>query len=306
MFKGRFSSASHLTQLAFVALLSSMLTGWAATFPLPIPTRPTSFPLKRPAITGTVVAWGENDEGQTTVPTGLSKVVAIAAGRFHTVALKNDGTVVAWGRSSQTNVPAGLSGVVAIAAGRYHTIALKNDGTVVTWGSNEGQGFTWASQTNVPMGLNEVVAIAAGRYHSLALKSNGTVVAWGGDLKGQTIVPTGLSDVVAIAGGYWHSVALKSDGTLVAWGSDKAQTAVPTGLSEVVAIASAEGHTVALKSDGTVVAWGDNTYGQTNAQIDLRDVSQSRQAGTPWRCDRTAQWWPGETTPSAKRTRKSA
>ena len=76
---------------------------------------------------GTVVAWGYNSSGQTTVPVGLRGVVAIAAGDYHTVALKQDGTVVAWGEnhSGKTRVPAGLSGVVAIAAGVGHTVALK-------------------------------------------------------------------------------------------------------------------------------------------------------------------------------------
>ena len=61
------------------------------------------------------------------MPAGLSGVVAIAAGDEHTVALKQDGTVVAWGDNGygQTKVPAGLSGVVAIAAGVGHTVALK-------------------------------------------------------------------------------------------------------------------------------------------------------------------------------------
>ncbi|MSU40953.1 MAG: hypothetical protein EXS28_04470, partial [Pedosphaera sp.] len=59
----------------------------------------------------------------------LSGVVAIAAGVYHTVALKQDGTVVAWGKNDdgQTTVPAGLSGVVAIAAGQYHTVVLRLD-----------------------------------------------------------------------------------------------------------------------------------------------------------------------------------
>jgi len=55
--------------------------------------------------------------------------------RSHTVALKSNGTVVAWGSNTdfngdvagQSTVPAGLSGVVAIAAGDYHTVALKLD-----------------------------------------------------------------------------------------------------------------------------------------------------------------------------------
>ena len=60
------------------------------------------------------------------MPADLSGVVAIAATGNHIVALKQDRTVVAWGYngSGQTTVPADLSGVVAIAAGAYHTVAL--------------------------------------------------------------------------------------------------------------------------------------------------------------------------------------
>ncbi len=124
-------------------------------------------------IAGTVVAWGDNGgflglfgDGRCAVPAGLGGVVAIAAGGYHTVALQQDGTVVAWGinSSGQTTVPAGLSGVVAIAAGVYHTVALKQDGTVVAWGGN------CSGQTTVPAGLSGVVAIAAGWYHTVALK----------------------------------------------------------------------------------------------------------------------------------------
>jgi len=260
MLQGRFSVVRLLSRFAFVALLGSVLTGWAATFPLPTPTRPTSFPLKRPAITGTVVGWGSNSSGQTSVQAGLIGVVAIAAGEGYTVALKSDGTVVAWGNNEwgQLNVPAGLNDVVAIAAGEGHTVALKSDGTLVAWGlNNEGQ-------TKIPVGLSGVVAIAAGTFHTVALKDNGTVVAWGRNAEGQTTVPSGLSGVVAIAAEY-HTVALVNDGTvdgrIVTWGGGPA---MPGGLSGVVAIAAGSGYAMALKSDGTVLGWGGISFAPMN------------------------------------------
>src|SRR6185503_3877602 len=88
----------------------------------------------------------------------LGNVVAVAAGGGHSLALKMDGTVVAWGWNSdgQVNVTAGLSDVVAIAGGYRHSVALKQDGTVVAWGANQN------GQSNVPAGLTNVVAIEAG------------------------------------------------------------------------------------------------------------------------------------------------
>jgi alpha-tubulin suppressor-like RCC1 family protein len=78
-----------------------------------------------PLIAGTVVAWGDNTDGQTTVPSGLGGVTAIAGGAYHSLALKSDGTVVAWGNPS--SVPGDLSGVTAIAAGGFHSLALKSE-----------------------------------------------------------------------------------------------------------------------------------------------------------------------------------
>ncbi|QMV44918.1 hypothetical protein FPL14_06905 [Cohnella cholangitidis] len=84
---------------------------------------------------GTVVAWGGNHQGQSTVPAGLADVVSIAAGTEHSLALKADGTVVAWGYNGggRSTVPAGLADVVSIAAGASFA-ALKADGTVVALG----------------------------------------------------------------------------------------------------------------------------------------------------------------------------
>jgi alpha-tubulin suppressor-like RCC1 family protein len=220
---------------------------------------------------GTVVGWGGFDDyGQTTIPPGLTGVVAVAAGgdfwledSAHSLALKQDGTVVAWGydHEGRITVPAGLDHVVGIDAGRTHCIALKDDGTVVTWGYNPH------GEIEPPPGLTDVVAVSAGGYHSLALKGNGTVVGWGSNFNGsqweEVSVPVGLSDVIAISAGRFHSMALRSDGTVVAWGYIlNGQTNVPAGLGGVIAISAGGFHSLALKSDGTVVAWGLNTNGQ--------------------------------------------
>jgi hypothetical protein len=220
--------------------------------------------------------------GACAVPSDLVGVTAVAAGSDFSLALKGDGTVVAWGCGfdyGECAVPVGLSGVTAIAAGHFHSMALKNDGTLVAWGC--GGGFD-SGQCTIPNGLSGVNAIAAGVSHSLALKSDGTVVAWGcGGTQdhGQCSVPNGLSGVTAIAAGSLHSLALKNDGTVVAWGCgpgfDYGQCSVPNGLTGVIAIAAAHTQSLALKSDGTVVAWGcgDFDYGQCTVPNGLSGVT---------------------------------
>ena len=78
-------------------------------------------------------------------------MVAIAAGTHHSLAIKFDGSVVAWGQNAngQTDIPASATnGVVAVAGGYYHSLALKADGSVVGWGDNA------YGQTNIPSGLS--------------------------------------------------------------------------------------------------------------------------------------------------------
>ncbi len=120
------------------------------------------------------------------------------------------------------------------------SLALKEDGTVWAWGGNNygqlGNGTTTDQSSPVRVGaLTNIVAIAAGSWHSLALRSDGTVWAWGANWHGELGDGTNddrtspvqvkgldgqgfLTDVVAIDAGDGYSMALKSDGTVWAWG----------------------------------------------------------------------------------------
>ena len=216
-----------------------------------------------------IVAWGDDEFGETNVPPIPTTVVAIAAGDYHGLALQANGIVTAWGDNEygETNVPGGLTSVVAVAAGGVHSLALQANGLVSAWGDNSyGEDF-------VPAGLTNVIAIAGGADHNVALQSNGTVTAWGFDGDGETNVPPGLTNVIAIAAGSFHNLALQANGTVVAWGSDSdGQIDVPSGLTNVVAIAGGGSHSLALLANGTIVGWGYNTYGQATMPPGLSNV----------------------------------
>ena len=207
------------------------------------------------AVAGAVVAWGENNVGQTNVPAVLTNSVGIGAGIYHGLALQPDGTVVGWGENDfgQANPPVGLSNVVAVAGGWGTSLALKCDGTLEAWGWGE-TNYSLGMATTAHS-LTSITKISANWDCLMALKADGTVLVWGLSTHGETTVPSGLANVVAIAGGGFHCLALKADGTVVAWGSYGAgQTNVPAGLNSVTAIAAGGGHSLALKADGTVAA----------------------------------------------------
>jgi len=220
-------------------------------------------------------AWGDDTLDQLDFSIAAQNVIAIAAGGWHSLALRADGVVLAWGddSSGQCDIPTNILPVLAIAAGGYHSLAIQADGTVSAWGAND------YFQTTVPAGLKSVIGVGAGSWHSLALRRDGTVVAWGDNTWGQTSVPTGLSNVIAVAAGGNHSLALRADGTVVAWGENSdadgtfvGQSVVPEGLTNALAVAAGDYHSLAVRADGTVVAWGDESQGQISLPAGLRNI----------------------------------
>lgn len=233
---------------------------------------------------------------------GLTGVVSVAAGDRHSVALRSDGTVWAWGDNGQRQlgVPSntsptstspvqvpGLTGVMSIAAGAEHSLAVRSDGTVWSWGANgSGQLGTTPTEPSVQVvpgvrGVNKVVS--AGTY-SMALAADGSVWAWGDNSSGQTggtaassVTPApipGLSGIRSLAAGRFHAMAVASDGSLWAWGSNgsgqlgvgdtqpRSGAVRVQGVNAPVAISGGDRHSLALMPDGSSWAWGANDISQ--------------------------------------------
>ncbi|MCL2048727.1 MAG: hypothetical protein FWG87_08365, partial [Defluviitaleaceae bacterium] len=192
------------------------------------------------------------------------------------------------------NALSGMSEFVAepmVAGGTSHTVALKSDGTVWAWGYNyHGQlGDDTTTNRHTPVqvtGLTEVIAVSSGGHYTIALKADGTVWAWGNNSYGvlgdgtqaerhEPVQVTGLTGVTAISARSNNTIALKADGTVWAWGNNQNgqlgegtttwMSATPmqvVGLTGVKAVSVGTHYNVALKSDGTVWAWGANWNGQ--------------------------------------------
>jgi alpha-tubulin suppressor-like RCC1 family protein len=231
---------------------------------------------------GSGVAW-------TSSPTNVLGIVAssgLATGRAAGAA-----TVTAtFGGLSGTAAVQVQAAYAEIAAGKEHTLAVKEDGTLWGWGRNHwGQlgngGFVDASQP-VQVGTeNKWRLVAVGQFHSLAIKTDGTLWAWGLNESGQLgdgtavnrSVPVKIgtsTNWVTVAAGDAHSVARQKDGTVWAWGrnahgqlglSNQVDQRNPVKVGAATdweSVSAAANHTVARKSGGTLWAWGRNEFSQ--------------------------------------------
>jgi len=215
---------------------------------------------------GTAKCWGDNASGQIgdntltdrptpVTPVGLgtapTNAVEIAAGQYHTCALRAAGTVKCWGANyigqigdgttTERHVPtsvSGLTGAVAIATGAEHSCALHVSGVVKCWGNNNhGQlGDNTRTDRRTPVTVLSVanaVAITAGEYHTCARLVTGAMKCWGDNLWGQIgngniveqRVPvsvmagaTPLANVVGITAGWVFTCARIAGGTARCWG----------------------------------------------------------------------------------------
>jgi alpha-tubulin suppressor-like RCC1 family protein len=257
----------------------------------------------------TVVTWGNDMFGQlgngppaadSATPVavlGLTNVIAVAAGQFHVLALKDDGTVWGWGLNQSgelggvatTDTPKQLTSlagqhIIAIAAGDSFSLAVSDAGQVFAFGANDGgQCGPGAAQVTLPQqaGITNAVQVTAGHAHLLALKQgvppNRSVLTMGANSSGElgnggttgqaTPITLPGSTALDIAAGYDHSAAI-IDGKLYVWGNVQAlgmnavggQTTplAIAGLSNPRAVAAGYETTFVMLLNGTVWSFGSD------------------------------------------------
>ncbi|WP_139491413.1 Ig-like domain-containing protein [Brevibacillus dissolubilis] len=230
--------------------------------------------------------------GGEQVPPGAIRPSLSTSGAYHTVMVKEDGTLWGWGDNTygqlglghnqavpgrHVKVP-GIDHVAAVTTGYDYTLAQKTDGTVWAWGNNRygqlGDGTEESHYAPVQLpDLTDVKSLTASVSFALALKEDGTVWGWGDNTNGQLgtgtfshtatpfLIPD-LDSVVQVASGNCYSAALKNDGTVMTWGCMSADPGQPyyqphpvPGLENVQAIYGGGNNAYALKSDGTVYTW---------------------------------------------------
>ena len=225
---------------------------------------------------GTMWVWGGNRLGQLGDGSTLDKLSPIIAG-----------SVTNWAKDK-------------VSAGEFHTVAIRTDGSLWAWGFNQngqlGDGTTIDRATPVRIGTaTNWAMVSAGKAHTVAVKSDGTLWAWGRNSSGQLgdsstanagkLVPTQVGTLktwLSASAGDSHTVALQTSFEIFSWGGNAngqlgqgnaTSSATPTkiGTEKWASIVAGGRHTLAIRDNGTLYAWGAGESGQLGlgAQADV-------------------------------------
>ncbi len=263
-------------------------------------------------------------DNATSLP--LTGIQSISAYFFHTCALRKTGSVVCWGNNDDGQLATGdtvdrskavpaltaagvmLSNITKVSAGSDHTCAITKAKSIICWGANsvgqlgDGTGniadLVYATGVVVLQGgapLTNIQHLESSADRTCAVDKSGALYCWGengfGQLSDGTFVDknvatpslflqsTPLSGINDGTNGGQHSCALIKTGTVMCWGrgadgqlgdgaTDQrtgavvAKMADSSALTGVTNLAAGGFHTCVTTKSGQAYCWGTNTYGQ--------------------------------------------
>jgi len=223
---------------------------------------------------GSLWAWGNNGSGRlgdgTATTTGL------------------------WATNNDRAIPVRIGDDydwAYVSAGYQHTMAIRDDGSLWAWGSNWygqlGDGtYRNDNRSPVRVGDDYWAYVSAGWRHTMAIRGDGSLWAWGRNMNGRLGdgTATDRDTPVQIGDDYdWasvfasdsHTMAIRSDGSLWAWGNTRGgqlglgyvsgSINIPTRVGDAndwASVSASWQHTMAIRGDGSLWAWGENSMGQ--------------------------------------------
>lgn len=210
---------------------------------------------------GYVYEWGQLTKNLKKIPADMGKVVDIAVGQDHVLAINDKGNLYTWGfnRMGLNVIPPELKGkkIADIEAGYQVSVVVTEDGKVVSWGNTSAVDISTANVKD-----EKVKEVKANIQTAIALTKDGKVISLAKKETALDNVPEEVQGkAVDISGGRNHLVVVTEDGNAVAWGgNENNQAKVPAKATNIAKLASGYYQNCIIKEDGSVVTWGLKGY----------------------------------------------
>ena len=208
----------------------------------------------------------ENRPGIVTPPTTGIRFTQVSAGKWHALALDENGNIYSWGSNTKgalgrdnSTTPENRPGILTshttgirftqVSAGTFFSLAIDSDGNLYSWGNNgNGRLGRTPSETtpadrpgivDPPDGVTAFTQASAGGLFSLAIGSDGNLYSWGNNDSGQLGRDTSTTPE-----------------------NKPGKVSIPESDQNIIQASAGQSYCLAIDSHGNLYSWGNNDSGQ--------------------------------------------